>query len=241
MSNVVDSYLAEVSAFVARLSGAGRPALEAAATACVQAALTDRTIWLFGAGHGQCLALELHHRAGTSACFVPMSSPVLAFSEGAAVETALERMAEFAPAVIDRHDWQTGDVLIAISSSGTTPLTVEVARQAKERGLSVLALGSPACARTRPEKPSLFALADHVLDNGAPEGDAVVPLGKDMRVGALSSVSGAIVLQVLAARVAEMLLEHGLPPPVWRASALAGSDEHNDQLAAVWRQRNRSL
>jgi uncharacterized phosphosugar-binding protein len=241
MSKVIDDYLAHLAAFAAQVAGPSREALEAAAKACAGAASLDRTIWSFGAGHGQCLALELHHRAGTPACFVPMASPVLAFAEGAAVETALERMAAFAPAVVDRFGWSPGDVLIAISSSGTTPLTVEVARLAKARGLTVLALGSPACAATRPDRPSLFDLADHVLDNGAPEGDAVAELAADVRVGAFSSVSGALLLQLLAARVAELLLEKGLPPPVWRASALSGSDAHNDRLAVVWRERNRSL
>ncbi|WP_027136269.1 sugar isomerase domain-containing protein [Geminicoccus roseus] len=241
MSKVIDDYLAHLSAFMAQAAGPGRATLEAAAEACVQAVLADRTIWLFGAGHGQCLALELHHRAGTSACFVPMASPALAFAEGAAVETALERLPAMAPAMVARHAWQPGDVLIAISSSGTTPLTVEVARLAGERGLTVLALGSPACAASRPERPSLFALADHVLDNGAPEGDAVVELAQDLRVGAFSSVSGALLLQLLAGRVAERLLEQDFAPPVWRASALPGSDAHNDRLAAVWQERNRSL
>jgi uncharacterized phosphosugar-binding protein len=241
MSDTINAYLSTVTDFVARLAAAGRPAIEAAAEACVQAVQADRTVWLFGAGHGQCLTLELHHRAGVPACFVPMASPVLAFAEGAAIETALERMAAFAPALVERHGWQPGDVLVAISSSGTTPLTVEVARLAKERGLTVLALGSPACAGTRPEKPSIFGVADHVLDNGAPEGDAVVSLAPDLRVGALSGVSGAILLQILAARVAERLLAKGFPPPVWRASALAGSDAQNDRLVAVWAQRNRSL
>jgi uncharacterized phosphosugar-binding protein len=241
MSTAVDDYLAHLNTFVARLGGHSRAALDAAAGICAQAVQADRTIWSFGAGHGQCLALELHHRAGTPACFVPMASPVLAFSEGAALETAMERMADLALAVVARHDWRPGDVLIAISSSGTTPLTVEVARLAKEQGLSVLALGSPACAATRPNRPSLFEMAHHLLDNGAPEGDAVVELAPGLRVGAFSSVSGALLLQLLAARVAELLLEQGLTPPVWRASALPGADAHNDRLAAVWRQRNRSL
>lgn len=241
MSKVIDEYLAVLSSFVARLAGPARGEIEAAAEACVRAVQADRTIWSFGTGHGQCLALELHHRAGSSACFVPMASPVLAFSEGAAVETALERTPALAPFVVERHAWQAGDVLIAISSSGTTPLTVEVARIAKERGLTVLALGSPACAASRRDKPSLFGLADHVLDNGAPEGDAVVELAPSIRVGAFSSVSGALVLQLLAARVAERLLEQGFVPPVWRASALPGSDAHNDRLALAWRTRNPSL
>ena len=241
MSDAIDDYLRHVAAHAARLAGPGRAELEAVAQACLQAVLRDRAVWLMGAGHGQCLALELHHRAGTPACFVPMASPVLAFAEGAAMETALERQAALAPALVERHDWRDGDVLIAISSSGTTPLTVEVARLAKARGLMVVALGSPACAATRPGRPSLFTLADHVLDNGAPEGDAVVALGDDLRVGAFSSVGGAMILQLLAVRLAVLLQERGVAPPVWRASALPGSDAHNDRLAAVWRGRNRSL
>jgi uncharacterized phosphosugar-binding protein len=241
MSRAIDAYLAHLTGFVARLAGPSGDTLEGAAETCVRAVQADRTIWSFGAGHGQCLALELHHRAGVPACFVPMAAPVLAFSEGAGIETALERMEQFGPALADRYEWRPGDVLIAISSSGTTPLTVAVTRLARERGLSVLALGSPACAASRPEKPSIFDLADHVLDNGAPEGDAVAEMAPGLFAGAFSSVSGALLLQLLALRVAERLLEHGLTPPVWRASALPGADAHNDRLAAVWRQRNRSL
>lgn len=241
MSRAIDEYLGAVAAFVERLATRSRPDLEAAAQSCAEAVQANGTIWLFGTGHGQCLTLELHHRAGTSACFVPMASPVLAFSEGASMETALERMGELAPAIIANVDWRPGDVLFAISSSGTTPLTVEVARLAKEKGLVVVAMGSTACAATRPSKASIFEHARHVLDNAAPEGDAVVKIGSNLRVGAISSVSGAILLQTLAARVAELLVEKGFPVPVWRASALDGSDAHNDKLAAVWRDRNRFL
>jgi uncharacterized phosphosugar-binding protein len=241
MSRAIDAYLAHLTGFVARLAGPSRHALEGAADACVQAIQADRTIWSFGAGHGQCLALELHHRAGVPACFVPMASPSLAFSEGAGIETALERMERLGPAVVDRYEWRRGDVLIAISSSGTTPLTVAIARLARQRGLAVIALGSPASAAARPGMSSIFELADHVLDNGAPEGDAVVELSPGLQGAAFSSVSGSLLLQLLALRAAERLLEQGLTPPLWRASALPGADAHNDRLAAVWRQRNRSL
>ena len=235
------TYLDAVSRLVARLEGASQTTLLDAASACVRAVLADRVVWLFGAGHGQCLALELHHRAGTVACFVPMASPVLAFAEGAAVETVLERQPSLASALVERFSWRPGDILIAISSSGTTPLTIEIARLAKQRGLVLVALGSPTAVGGRPDGRSLFDLADHVLDTGAPEGDAVVELVPGVRVGALSGVAGTLLLQLLAVRVAEAMLEQGVEPPVWRASALAGADAHNDRLAVLWRERNPSL
>ena len=241
MENAVDDYLAAVASLTSRLAGTDRAMLAAAAKACAQAILADRVIWLFGAGHGQCLALELHHRAGVPACFVPMASPLLAFAEGALMETVMERLPAMAPALVKRYRWQAGDVLVAISTSGTTPLTVEVARLAKHRRLKVIAVGSPRCAASRPDKQSMFEHADHILDNGAPEGDAVVELAPLTRCGALSGLSGALILQLLALLVCEALLLEGVDPPIWRSSALPGADSHNDQLAAVWWQRNRCL
>ena len=239
MVNAAKSYLDALAQFVAGLGSSELAMIEPVAERCAQVAALDGTIWTFGSGHGQSLALELHHRAGVPACFVPMVSPMLGFAEGAAVETMAERSPALAAAIAARFAWRPGDVLIAISNSGTTPITVAMAAHARERGLHVVALGSPRCAA--PGRPNLFELADHVLDNGAPPGDSVVPLDADTRVGALSSVIGALLLQLVATRTAQLLAERGLVPPVWRSSALAGADAFNDRLAAAWRGRNPGL
>jgi uncharacterized phosphosugar-binding protein len=63
---------------------------------------------------------------------------------------------------------------------------------------------------TAPRHPSgarLHELADVVIDNRCPTGDAALTLASGDRVGPLTTVVGAAVVAALCARVAELLLE----------------------------------
>ena len=85
------------------------------------------------------------------------------------------------------------DVFVVASQSGINGSVVELALLVKQRGHHLIAVTSVEhTARVAPRHPSghrLADLADVVLDNGAPYGDALLPTDGGGRVCAVSSVT----------------------------------------------------
>jgi uncharacterized phosphosugar-binding protein len=113
---------------------------------------------------------------------------------------------------------------------------------ARERGIRTI--GITALRYTRrvqsrhPSGKKLADLCEIVLDNGAPEGDAVVEIpGFPQKVGPLSSLTGIAIVNALAAEVVARLVKRGVTPPVFMSANLDGGEEHNARLLAQNRHR----
>jgi len=79
----------------------------------------------------------------------------------------------------------------------------------------------------------LFELADLVIDNCSPLGDAAVEFeGFAQRSGPLSSVLGLTVVNCIVCEVIEQLLAKGIIPPVFISANVEGGDEHNAKVLA---------
>jgi uncharacterized phosphosugar-binding protein len=221
----------------------GQP-LEAAARLVAAAAAAGGVLHLFGAGHSQLLALDAYARAGGLACVNPILDPGLSPAAGLAVAEA-ERDLGRAAAILAGEDLRPGEVVLVASSSGVNPVPVEVALGCRERGLAVVALTNLEQAKaTAPRHPSgarLPELAEVVIDNRCPPGDAALPLRSGDRVGPLSTVVGAAVVAAVAARAAELLVERGQRPPVLASQNLDGvaAAERNADLLAPYLARRR--
>jgi uncharacterized phosphosugar-binding protein len=156
--------------------------------------------------------------------------------------STLERLDGYAAAAIREVPIQPGDVLIVHSVSGRNAAPVEVALYGKERGARVIALTSldysqSVHPRSRTGK-RLFEVADLVIDNGAPRGDAVVQLpGFAQPVSPVSTILGAAILHAIVAEACAILLERGIQPPVFLSANLEGGDEHNARLMSRYRGR----
>ena len=68
------------------------------------------------------------------------------------------------------------------------------------------------------------------LDNGAPYGDAVLALPDGGTVCAVSSITGALLAQLVGAEVVRRLIEAGEAPPVYLSANVPGGYEHNSTL-----------
>lgn len=209
------------------------PPVRAAAEIIAAALEVGGVIHVFGTGHSSLLAQELFYRAGGLVAINPILDPRLGFECGAFESTAFERTAEGAAELSAKAGFRPDDAGIVISNSGANPLPVEMSIRMKTAGLKVIALTNVAQSRATTSHHTsgkrLFELADVVLHNHVPEGDAAVEIdGMPVRLGPLSTIVGASILHAVIVEAAEMLAAKGRPPAAF-TSANTG-DVTTDEL-----------
>jgi uncharacterized phosphosugar-binding protein len=196
--------------------------IRAAALLCADTLANGGALHIFDSGH--MVSSELVHRAGGLAAFSPLtfglnvSNPVKTRTDTALPDNQLSYV--YIQHVFLTNQLRAGDVLIVGSVSGKTANVVEVALQAKAHGLKVIALTALAySAKLESEHPSgkrLYEVADLVLDNHAPYGDAMLTIeGLDYPACPASGLGAATVLWAVTAGIIEEMLARGLKPTVY--------------------------
>ncbi len=229
-----------------------RDALDRAASLCTEAIAQDGLVHLFGCGHSRMLCEEMTPRQG---CFVGWHTIVelgltyhnlIVGPNGLRQSLHLEKTLGFAEQILRNFAFGPHDVMIVISTSGIREVIIEIAEGAKRRGLAVIAVLSRAhCERAQPAHPSgkkLLDVADVVLDNGAPEGDTILPLeGSRNSTGPFSTLGGALVMNMLRCEVAQRLVERGIEPVFLPSHQFVGSRTVEEQLEYFYAQYARRV
>ncbi|MGI5378956.1 sugar isomerase domain-containing protein [Streptomyces sp. CA-251387] len=228
----------ESMAVLDRLTGAVGDDVARAAELIADCVRADGVIQAFGTGHSQAIVLELAGRAGG---LVPtnrlsIADLVLYGGESPSVldDPLLERRAGVAARIYDLAAPRPEDLFVVISNSGVNNVIVEMALHAKEHGHRVLALTSLTHTRAVPaghaSGKKLADLADVVLDNRAPRGDALLELPEGGAVCALSTLTGVMLVQMAVAEASALLLAAGERPPVYVSANVPGGFEGNLEL-----------
>jgi uncharacterized phosphosugar-binding protein len=241
-----ESFAAAAEEAVRRVAREQSAAVTAAADLVVEGLRAGGVVQAFGTGHSQALAMELSGRAGG---LVPTNMialrdlvllggepPELLFTE------YLERDPEVGRRLYDLAGVAPSDVFVLASNSGGNGSVVELAHAVKEHGHPLIVITSMAhtgrVASRHPSGKRLFELADVVLDNGAPYGDAVLATG-GVTVCAISSITAALLAQMIVAEVVRTMLAAGETPPVYLSSNVPEGDAHNTVLEARYAGRIR--
>jgi uncharacterized phosphosugar-binding protein len=150
-------------------------------------------------------------------------------------------MQGYASVILDQHVIQPNEIIIIASHSGLNVLPVEMAMEAVKRGLSIIAITSSAYFQAPPRHPSgrkLYELADIVIDNGLPYGDALLEVPRfSIKAAPGSTVVGAFILNMLVAEVVEQLVHSEMEPPIFMSGNVEGSLEHNQKYIEQYRAR----
>jgi uncharacterized phosphosugar-binding protein len=209
-----------------------------AAELIAQCVRSDGVIHAFGTGHSQAMVLELAGRAGG---LVPtnrlsIADLVLYGGDPPSVldDPLLERQAGVAQRIYDLAAPRPEDLFVVISNSGVNNVIVEMALHAKEEGHRLLAITSlphtRAVPAAHPSGKKLADIADVVLDNAAPRGDALLELPGGGAICALSTLTGVMLVQMAVAEAASLLLSSGDRPPVYVSANVPGGFEGNLEL-----------
>jgi uncharacterized phosphosugar-binding protein len=228
------------------------PAIEQAAEICTGSIANKGLVFLFGAGHSRMMCEEMTPRQGAFVGFFALVE--LALSNHAAIvganglrtALALERQEGYAEQILKSFRFGLHDAFIIISTSGIRPVIVEMALGAKQRRMPVIAVVSKAhCSQSQPAHSSgkkLIDVADVVLDNQCPAGDCVVELeGLEWRTGPASTVTGAMLINMLRCEVAERLLARGIKPVLLPSHQFVGNQSAAEQLDRFYEAYRKSL
>ncbi|HEV7962367.1 MAG TPA: SIS domain-containing protein [Actinoplanes sp.] len=204
-------------------------------------------IQAFGCGHSEAFAMEIAGRAGglVPTNKIALRDIVLYGGDDPSVlaDPQLERTPSVAHRLYDLAPIKPDDAFIIASNSGINGAVVEMAQIVKQRGHALIAVTSLEHSAGVDSRHAgglkLTDLADVVLDNGAPYGDASLPLPGGGAVGAVSSITAALLAQQLVAEVVTRLLAAGVAPPLYLSDNVPGGRERNAALESQYAGRIR--
>jgi uncharacterized phosphosugar-binding protein len=248
LSDLAAPFADEVRSRIDRLTErAAAGGLDEAVSLLTRAVESGAVIQAFGTGHSEAFSMELAGRAGG---LIPTNKIALRdlvlygrLPLDALGGSSLERDAEVVAALWELSPIHDGDVFVIASNSGVNGSVVGLALMAKEKGHDVVAVTSlQHTMQVQPKHPSglrLCDVADVVVDNLAPFGDATLTLVGEVPVGAVSSITCAFIAQLLTMGVAERIGGQGRTPPLYLSANIPGGDEHNHDLEMKYEGRIR--
>lgn len=242
--NYSNFYLETIEKLINHLKENQKTNIETASKAIANAYKNNRWLFVFGTGHSHMVTEEFFYRAGGLVKVYPIFDTALMLHEGAVKSTSMERLFGYAKALLDDTPIQHGDVLIISSNSGRNAVPVEMAMEAKARGVTVIALTSLAHSSNVLSRHAsgkrLFELADIVIDNGGIFGDACVSTKED-NVSSTSTVINSIVVNLIIATVVELMEKENLPIECFSSSNTDAGEKRNQKLISKYKNYVRSL
>jgi len=236
-------YLDRITELVRRVGKGQRERIREAAELMVSCLDAGGVVQAFGSGHSEALAMEIAGRAGglVPTNRIALRDLVLYGDEPLSTleDPLLERDPTVAKRLYELAPVHENDVFVIASNSGINGVVVELALHVKQKGHRLIGFTSmDHTGRSESLHPSgkrLAEIADVVLDNGSPFGDVILP----NQTGAVSSVTAAVLAQLIVTEVASIIEARGGKPPIYLSANIPGGYEHNLTLEARYAGRIR--
>lgn len=237
-------YQAVITGILDKIAKNEQKAIAAAAELLSDDVIAGKLINVFGAGgHSAVGAMEIFWRAGglvqVNAMFPPGTNIVNSYPTMAKVTGA-------APFILNFYKVNNGDNLILINFYGLNPISVDVAIEAKKRGVNLITVNAHAFAEQvpadfkwrHPSKKNIHDLADIRINNHVPYPDAVLKLdGIEEYVTPTATIATCFALNCLMSETIQRLADKGHKPDIWISNNIPGCDEHNMPMHDKYRGR----
>ena len=195
--------------------------IKQAATVMADSIECGRWVHTFGCGHATIPIEEMYPRIGGFVGFHPMIELPLTFFTRITGEMGvhqfvfLERVEGYGVEIMKGYTFDTRDTMWLFSHSGINNVNIDVAIEARKKGMKVVVFGSAAEAKGKQTRHSsgktIFDLADIVVDTCAPSGDASVALKNHQdKVGPVSTMAFVTCVWMTVTTVAEILADRGV-------------------------------
>ena len=235
MPNSAFEYMEKARSILGHIETTQMDVIESAADLFARTIAGDGLVHMFGTGHSRIFVEEMFPRHGSFPGFHPIVELSLTFhnlvvgSNGQRQAMFLEHVEGLGQVILRNFVFTPPDCFLLFSNSGINEVVVDVALEAKRLGMQVVAVVSlEHCNVSQALHSSgqkLPDIADIVIDNCTPAGDAMVRVpGLADPVGPGSTIGAAAVTNAIKCLVAEKLTSLGKPPIVLTSSVLLGSE-----------------
>jgi uncharacterized phosphosugar-binding protein len=216
-------------------------AIRQAAEVMANSIEAGRWVHTFGCGHATLPIEEMYPRIGGFVGFHPMIELPLSFFTRITGEMGvhqfvfLERVEGYGVEIMKGYQFDSRDTMWIFSHSGINNVNIDIALEAKKKGMTVIAYGSVAGARGKQTRHSsgktIFDVADLVVDTCAPVEDASVSLKNHRdKIGPVSTMAFVTTVWMTVTTVAEILADRGVKLFIHPSHNVPGDDTASDRL-----------
>lgn len=238
MTDYTAVYFKTVTEQLDRLYTTQREKIHGIAGLICKAFRSGHHVFAFGPGHAGMFAEEMFYRAGGLAFMNPLFHPGLSTGiRPITLSSDLELVPGFPAVFVDETPMKEGDILLLHSVAGSTPIAIETAMRAREKGVYVFAIICMDYAEKLhpviPGEKMLYEVCDDYIDTCGVFGDACVRMSEDEavpHVGPTSSILAAMIGNLITVDVCSILLPESPELPVFKSGHVDGGPEYNSKL-----------
>ena len=252
MNSLATSWLNNTRAVMDRIEKTQTDNIRRAAEVMADSIEAERWVHTFGCGHATIPVEEMYPRIGGFVGFHPMVELSMTFFTRIVGEMGvhqflfLERAEGYGVQIMKAYDFDPRDSMWIFSHSGINNVNIDVALEAKKRGMKVIAYGSAAAAKGKQTRHScgktIFDIADIVVDSCAPAEDASVPLTNHFdKVGPVSTMAFITCVWMTVCTVAEILANRGVKLFIHPSHNVPGDTTAHDRLDAALAEYKRRI
>lgn len=221
MLQLATQWLDNTRAVMKKIEDSQEENIQKAAMLMADAIAAERWVHTFGCGHSTLPIEEMYPRIGGFVGFHPLVELPLTFftnitgQMGVHQFVFLERVEGYGVEIMKGYNFDKRDVVWLFSHTGINNVNIDVALEARKKGMKVIVYGSAAEAQGKTTRHSsgktLFELADVVVDTCVPIQDASVPLKNHVdKIGPLSTMAFVTTVWMTVTTVAEILADRGI-------------------------------
>lgn len=226
--------------------------IKQAATIMADSIEKGKWVHTFGCGHATLPIEEMYPRIGGFVGFHPIVELPLTFFTNITGQMGvdqfifLERVEGYGKEIMKGYNFNKEDTMWLFSHTGVNAVNIDIALEAKEKGMKLIVFGSAGEAKGKTTKHSsgktLFELADLVVDTCAPSEDASVPLKNHIdKIGPVSTMAFMTTVWMTVTTVAEILANRGVKLYIHPSHNIPGDSNSKQRLADALKEYKRRI